>query len=86
MIIISSVTGMLVSFVGLLLLAKSDQSRHPDNNKFPLSANKRKLLVGLVVIPLLFYVALGQITSLLVWIGGISVLGWLIALIPKRWV
>ena len=86
MILTSSIVGLFISLAGILLLAKADNARHAKEDILQLSKGQKQLILAVIMLPLLFYIAMGQATSLLIWIGGVSVIGWVVALLPKHWV
>ncbi len=84
-VIATSSIATAVSLVCVVLLAKSDDKRHRRGGRgWPLSSGVRRCLAGLCLMPGLVLMFTGYATSLLVWLGAITVLGWLAALLPRR--
>ena len=72
------------SLVCLLLLALSDPKRARVSRRaqaLVLSAEKRKALTILSILPSLVFFAFGLYAPLLLWLGSVLVAGWLLALL-----
>ncbi|TQV81219.1 hypothetical protein FKG94_08940 [Exilibacterium tricleocarpae] len=83
--LISSLLAVLCSGIGLVVLSKSDAKRHrKDSEHWPLPKSIRWLTVVAVLLPGFALGFTGLVSSLLVWLGAITVSGWLIALLPRR--
>lgn len=80
-----SAIAVLFSMICLLALLKSDGKRYRrEGRRFDLPRTARALLVCAGLLPGMVLTALGYYSSLLVWLGSITVIGWALALLPPR--
>lgn len=76
---------LLFSVIGFALLALTDAKRHRRGRlRFNLRQSQRIVVVLITVLPGAILPSLGLYSGLLVWVGGCTVLGWLVALVPSR--
>ncbi len=84
-VLIHSTIAIVFSLACLLLLIRSDAKRHRKDNHLMLINSRMRLIIGLSAsLPLLVLFAIGSYTALLVWMGAVSVAGWLLAMIPSH--
>ena len=82
---LASAIAVLFSMICLLALIKSDGKRYRrEGRRFDLPRTARTLLVCAGLLPGLVLTALGYYSSLLVWLGSITLIGWVLALLPPR--
>ena len=82
---LASAIAVLFSMICLLALIKSDGKRYRrEGRRFDLPRTVRALLVCAGLLPSLVLTALGYYSSLLVWLGSVTVIGWVLALLPPR--
>ena len=83
-ILSSSLIAIFFSSVCLLLLIKSDDKRHrSDGDMIKLSRPLRLASGWLCALPCLVLLFFGFYSSLFIWLGAITVIGWLIAFLPR---
>ena len=86
MTLLGSVLAILVSSVVFSVLAKTDPVRHKRSEALTfVSPSWRRLLLWLAWLPGIVLLFIGHHTSLLVWLGAMSIIGWVVALLPKEW-
>ena len=82
---LASAIAVLFSMICLLALIKSDGKRYRrEGRRFGLPQTARALLVCAGLLPGVVLTVLGYYSSLLVWLGSITVMGWILALLPPR--
>lgn len=82
---LASASAVLFSMICLLALIKSDGKRYRrEGRRLDLPRTIRALLVCAGLLPSVVLTALGYYSSLLVWLGSITVMGWVLALLPPR--
>ena len=82
---LASASAVLFSMTCLLALIKSDGKRYRrEGRRLGLPRTIRVLLVCAGLLPGVVLTALGYYSSLLVWLGSITVMGWILALLPPR--
>ena len=82
---LASAIAVLFSMICLLALIKSDGKRYRrEGERFYLPRTARVLLLCAGLLPGVVLTALGYYSSLLVWLGSITVIGWVLALLPPR--
>ncbi len=80
-----SMLTILISALSIALLIKSDTKRHrKTDNLFPLSSKIRKTLGWTSLLPCALCLVLANYTALLIWLGAVTVIGWLLAMLPAR--
>lgn len=76
---------LFLSGACLLLLIRSDAKRHRrEGMVMYLPGSVRATLAWASVFPFIILLFLGQYSALLVWLGAITVLGWMLASIPSK--
>ena len=80
-----SLLALLFSMLCFVLLMKSDRKRHRRcETLLALPANYRPWLACLSVSPFLVFIYLGSLPALFIWLGGITLIGWLLVMLPKK--
>ena len=84
-VLIVSAIAVLFSLSCIVLLALSDPKRHRQGKlRFALTKNTRIAISGFALLPAVALAGMGNISSLLVWMGMFTVTGLVVALAPPR--
>jgi len=83
--LVYSVFALLLSALCFVVLMKSDKKRHRRSERYaPVNKNVKALAVCVSLSPCLWLTMLGSYSGLLVWLGGVTVAGWLLTMLPKK--
>ncbi len=83
-IFVSSLLAIIFSTICLMLLIKSDGKRHrQDNTSLSIHPRLRKAASWLCLLPAIVLLWFGFYTSVFIWLGAVTVIGWAIAHLPR---
>lgn len=85
MTLLFSLASAIFSGLCLAILMLSDRKRSSRHQPFlSLSAALRKILGVLWLLPIVLLCVFGQFSALLVWLGAVTIVGWLLAVAPQK--